>query len=157
MPTWAAAQVNPAFSEITEATEQARTLVQTERKLVVSNNLGLSAVEGNAFWPLYDRYMSELKSAGNLRVKVITDYAASYDNMSDETARKLVDDSMKHHENVLKIRKNYLGKFRKVLPATKLARFFQIENKLDAITNFALARQIPLMQPAGQPAAKPGG
>jgi hypothetical protein len=52
---------------------------------------------------------------------------------------------------VIDIRKRYVRKFRKVIPETKLARFYQIENKLDAITNFALARQIPLV-PQGAPA-----
>ena len=32
-----------------------------------------------------------------------------------------------------------------MLPAVKAARFFQIENKLDAIVNMALASEIPLV------------
>ncbi len=157
VPAAALAQVNPAFSELTEATEQARTLVQTERKLLVSDALELTAGESNAFWPIFDKYMADMKSAGDLRVKVITDYAASYDNLSDATANQLIDDSLKYQEKVLKVRKSYLGKFRKALPATKVARFYQIENKLDAIINFALARQIPLLtQPAAAaPIAQP--
>jgi hypothetical protein len=157
VPAATLAQVNPAFSELTEATEQARTLVQTERKMLVSDSLSLTANESNAFWPIYDKYMADMKSAGDLRVKVITDYAASYDNMSDETAKQLIDDSLKYQEKILKVRKSYLGKFRKALPATKLARFYQVENKLDAIINFALARQIPLVaQPAAsQPITPP--
>ena len=157
LPMLAGAQVNPAFSDLTEATEQARTIVQTERKLIISQGLALSAEESNAFWPIYDKYMAELKAAGDLRVKVITDYAANYDSLSDETARQLIADSVRYQENVLKVRKSYLRKFRKALPETKLARFYQLENKLDAITNFALARQIPLVpqaapsKPIGQP------
>jgi hypothetical protein len=34
---------------------------------------------------------------------------------------------------------------RKVLPATKAARFFQIENKIDSIVNVTLASEIPLV------------
>lgn len=149
LPGAVMAQVNPAFSDIAEATEQARAIAQTQRKLVVSNNLALTAAEGNAFWPVYDRYAAELKRAGDRRVKVITDYAANYDNMSDAIAKHLIADSFKYQEQILKIRKSYLGKFRRVLPEVKLARFYQIENKLDAITNFALARNIPLLPMAG--------
>lgn len=159
MPGAASAQVNPQFAEITEATEQARSLMQIERKMIVSQELNLSPAESSAFWPIYDRYTTDMKSAGDLRVKVITDYAASYDDMSDATARQLIDDMIRHQEKVLKIRKSYLGKFRKALPETKLARFYQIENKLDAITNFALARQIPLVpdKSAARPIAPPPG
>ena len=157
LPSLASAQVNPAFADLTEATEQARSIVQTERKMIVSQGLTLTAEESNAFWPIYDKYMAEMKEIGNRRVKVITDFAANYDNLTDQTARQLIADSLNYQEQMVKLRKNYLSKFRKALPETKIARFYQIENKLDAITNFALARQIPLapMKTAGQPLAPP--
>lgn len=157
LPAMTMAQVNPAFAELTEATEQARSLLQVERKMIVSQELHLSPAESNAFWPVYDSYMADLKEANDLRVKVVTDYAASYENLSDETAEKLIDDMLRHQEKTLKIRKSYLGKFRKVLPDTKVARFYQIENKLDAIINFSLARQIPLVpqQEASTPISRP--
>ena len=148
LPLAATAQVNPAFADLTQATEEARTLVQTERKMIVSQALALTAEESNAFWPIYDRYMAEMKEAGDLRVKVITDYAASYDNLTDATAKQLIADGLKFQEKSLAVRKSYLKKFRKALPETKLARFYQIENKLDAIANFALARNIPLIPQA---------
>ena len=159
MPLPALAQVNPAFSDLTEATEQARSIAQTERKMVVSDALALTPTESTAFWPVYDNYAAELKKAGDLRVKVITDYAANYDNMTDAVAKQLIADYFKYQEQVLKIRKGYLGKFRKALPEIKVVRFLQVENKLDAMVDFALARQIPLVPQgtASQPISKPGG
>lgn len=157
LPSLAAAQVNPTFADLSAATEEARTIIQSERKLLISQGLTLTAEEGNAFWPVYDRYMLDMKSAGDLRVKVITDYAASYGNLTDDTARQLISDMLDYQEKVIKVRKGYLRKFRKAIPETKLARFYQIENKLDAITNFVLADQIPLIPeaPSSQPIAPP--
>ncbi|MCC7256754.1 MAG: hypothetical protein IT486_00075 [Gammaproteobacteria bacterium] len=155
LPLGAGAQVNPAFAELTEATEQARTLVQTERKLIIGQGLALTADESNAFWPVYDEYAAKMKVVGDLRVKVITDYAANYDNLTDETAKHLIADGLKFQEQALKLRKSYIGRFRKVLPEVKLARFLQLENKLDAITNFALARRIPLIPQTRQPLPQP--
>lgn len=159
LPSLAAAQVNPAFADLTEATEQARSIVQTERKMIISQGLALSAEESNNFWPIYDAYMAEMKTIGNMRVKVITDYAANYDNLSEHTARQMIADSLNYQGKMLDLRKSYLKKFRKALPEVKVARFYQLENKLDAITNFALARQIPLvpMRGQGRPIAPPGG
>jgi type IV secretory pathway VirB4 component len=153
LPSFATAQVNPALAEITEATEQARSIIQTERKMIVSQGLELTPAQSNAFWPVYDKYMAEMKEIGNRRVKVITDFAANYDSITDETARQLIADSLKYQEQMVDLRKNYLSKFRKALPETKVLRFYQLENKLDAITNFALARQIPLAPAQGT--AKP--
>lgn len=148
LPVLAAAQAGPMAAELAAATEEARTILQSERKLLVGQGLTLTAEQANAFWPVYDRYMLDMKAAGDLRVKAITDYAASYDNLTDDAARQLVGDYLKYQDKVLKIRKGYLRKFRKVLPETEVARFYQIENKLDAVTNFVLADQIPLVPEA---------
>ena len=153
----ASAQAPPAISDLDQATEEARSVLQTERKTIVAQGLALSVAEEKAFWPVYDRYMAEVKAAGDLRVKVITGYAASYDDLSDDTARELLANSLKYQEKILDIRKSYVRKFRKVLPEIKLARFYQIENKIDAIANFVLAREIPLVPaaPTSQPIAPP--
>jgi len=158
LPSLAAAQVNPTFAELDGAVEEARTIIQSERKALIGQGLTLTPEEAAAFWPVYDRYMQDMKAAGDLRVKVITDYAANYANLTDETARQLIADMLKYQEKVVKVRKGYQGKFRKVIPDVKLARFYQIENKLDAITNFVLADEIPLVPeaPSSQPISPPG-
>ena len=158
LPSLAVAQGDPALSDLDQATEEARSVLQTERKTIVAQGLALSVAEEKAFWPVYDRYMAELKVAGDLRLKVITEYAASYDDLSDDTARELLANSLKYQEKILDIRKSYVRKFRQVLPEIKLARFYQIENKIDAITTFVLARETPLVPaaPTSQPIAPPG-
>ena len=96
------------------------------------------------------------QDAGNLRVKsspTTRRTTAPYRRYGSS----LINDSLKYQERTLKVRKSYLRKFRKVLPETKVARFFQVENKLDAITNFVLADQIPLIPeaPTSRPIAAP--
>jgi hypothetical protein len=36
------------------------------------------------------------------------------------------------------------------MPTTKVARLYQVENKLDAVLNFNMAAQIPVVQDAGR-------
>jgi len=153
-PLTVRAQVNPALSEFNTAVEEGRTLVQAERKLIISQGLGLAPEQAAAFWPVYDSYAADVKEIGNLRVKVITDFAASYDNLDDETASQLLSDMLKFQKNSVKVRSKYLGKFKKAVGPAMTARFYQLENKLDAVTNFVLAAQIPMAEvPAslGQP------
>jgi polyhydroxyalkanoate synthesis regulator phasin len=139
------AQENPTIDEFNLAVEDARTILQAEHKLLVSENLGLTAAEAESFWPVYDAYAAELDKAGDRRVKLITDFAGSFGDLSDETAKQLVADMLRYQKEVLKIREKYAKKFHGVLPATKVARLYQIENKLDALVNFALASEIPLV------------
>lgn len=152
LPLVATAQVNPAFAELDAAVADARAVIQTERRLLVSEALQLSPAEAAAFWPLYDKYATDLKAANDLRVKVVTDYAAAYPNPDDATANQLLKDGLAFQEKLVKVRKSYLRKFTKALGPTKTARFYQLENKLDAITAFSLARQIPMI-PGAAPSA----
>ena len=43
-----------------------------------------------------------------------------------------------------KLRRKYVKRFMKVLPAKKVLRYYQIENKLDAMIDMDLAAMIPL-------------
>jgi hypothetical protein len=45
-----------------------------------------------------------------------------------------------------KLRQAYLPKFRKVLPETKVVRYYQIENKINAVLMYELAKNIPLVK-----------
>ena len=140
------AQVNENFAEYQPDIEAARSIMATERKILIMREMSLTPEEADAFWPLYDEYVIARRELGDRRIKIITDYAAAYDSMTDELAYDLAKASLKMQSDELKLRKKYFKKFRKVLPDTKVVRYFQLESKLDAIIEFDLASQIPLMQ-----------
>ena len=52
------------------------------------------------------------------------------------------------------VRQKYVDKFAKILPERTLARFYQIENKMDDVIRYDLAATIPVVDPAA-PAAAP--
>jgi hypothetical protein len=44
------------------------------------------------------------------------------------------------------VKSRYVPRFKKVMSARKVARFFQVDNKLDAAINADLVEQIPLVR-----------
>ncbi len=50
-----------------------------------------------------------------------------------------------HQEDEVKQMKSYVSKLNKVLPATKVARYLQIENKICTIVKYEAAAQITLV------------
>jgi hypothetical protein len=64
--------------------------------------------------------------------------------MTNEKAKKLMDEFMAIEASGLKLRQAYVPKFRKVLPEVKVVRYYQIENKIQAALMYELASQIPL-------------
>jgi len=49
---------------------------------------------------------------------------------------------------MIRMLRAYLGEFAKVLPGRTVARFYQIENKMDAVLRYDLAGTIPVVEPA---------
>jgi hypothetical protein len=137
------AQVNEKFADLAAEIALVRSMAQTDRKAAVTGNLQLTPSESEAFWPLYNKYRSDVVSVQDRLVKLITDYAAQRDALTDAQARKLLDDFLDYQAQLLRVREKYVGRFAKVLPSIKVTRFYQIENKLDAISNLTLASQIP--------------
>ncbi len=123
-----------------------RDTIRANKKALVAANLTLSEEEAANFWPLYDRYQTELKPVQDRAVKVIEDYTASFHDLSNEKAMKLADDWLSAEGDRVKVRRTYLGEFAKVLPGRKVVRFYQIENKMDAVLRYDLAAQIPVVE-----------
>jgi hypothetical protein len=122
--------------------------LHADKKLLVAENMQLTEAEAKAFWPVYGKYQDELFLLRARSAKLIKDYAGAYEQMSDDTAKKLLDEYMTIEALGLKLRQTYLPKFRAVLPGVKVVRYYQIENKLNAALAYELAANIPLMKPA---------
>jgi hypothetical protein len=123
-----------------------REKVRADKKLFVAANMELTESEAKAFWPVYEKYQDELFLLRSRTAKLIKDYAEAYKDMSNGTARRLLDESMTIESLGVKLRKDYLPKVRKALPDKKVARYYQIENKIQAALYYELAVEIPLVQ-----------
>jgi len=122
--------------------------VRADKKLLIAENMQLTEAEAKAFWPVYDQYQEELFLFRARTVKLIKDFADAYEKMSNDTAKKLLGEYMTIESLGLKLRQAYLPKFRKVLPEVKVVRYYQIENKIQAVLFYELAANIPLMKAA---------
>jgi hypothetical protein len=123
--------------------------VKADKKLVVAANMNLTDAEAKSFWSLYDGYQKELEQINQRLITVIKSYADAFNagkgEISDDQAKKLLAEALAVEESEVKLRQSYAAKLGKVLPATKVARYLQIENKIRAIVKFELAAQIPLV------------
>jgi hypothetical protein len=79
-------------------------------------------------------------------LKLIDAYAKAYQMMTDETATKLLTEYLGLERDHVALLNSYVPRFQKVLPARKVARLYQVENKVRALVNYEFARQIPFVQ-----------
>jgi len=120
--------------------------IRSDKKLLIATNMQLTESEANAFWSIYESYQAELGKLRDREIKLIEKFAASYETMSDDAAKNLLDDSLSIDLDHQKLRQSYLAKFRGVLSDTKVARYYQLESKIDAVLEYEMARRIPLVR-----------
>jgi hypothetical protein len=128
---------------------EARALLQQGRREIIADELRMSAVEAEAFWPVYEAYHGEIMAVRDRYADLIARYLRRYRNgdVSEEYAEDLLSDGLWFKAELLKIQKRYVRKFKKALPIRKAVRFYQLENKMDAEIDAQLAIAIPLMDP----------
>jgi hypothetical protein len=122
-----------------------REKIKADKKLVVADAMALTETESKAFWPVYDAYQADISKINQRTAKLIQDYAASYKAMTDPVAGKLLDEAIAIERDRAALFATYRPKFTAVIPATKVARYYQVENKIRAAINYELAANIPLM------------
>jgi hypothetical protein len=136
----------PAQDKPADNMEIVKEKIRTDKKLFIATNMGLTETEAKTFWPVYEAYQAELAELKRREVKLIKDFAANYETMPDDVAKKLLDDSLLIDSSHQKLRQSYLAKFRGILPDKKVARYYQLESKINAVVEYELAKRIPLVR-----------
>lgn len=140
----------PATAQTTtDEIEALRGLLKADRKVVVAEAMQLTEAESAAFWPLYREYRAEMDKLGDGLVKLVLEYADAYPNVPEDRAAKLLKNYLALEKGRVNTRAKYLKKMAKVLPASKVLRFAQLENRLDLVLRLQMASAIPLV-PADQ-------
>jgi len=125
----------------------ARELLQAGREEIIRDEIRLTESEAAAFWPTYEKYRADVLKVRDQHAQLVADYLQAYraGTVPEDDAERFVDEYLDIKSDLLKVQKRHLRYFRKALPARKAARFFQLENKLDAELEVQLARFVPLI------------
>ena len=132
-------------ADSTISMDSLRTLLRTGKRAIVDSNMSLTAAEATKFWPVYDAYQADLAKLNDRTVALIKEYAANYQTMTDPAADKLLTDMLSIEKDRTALLEKYRGKFAATLSARKVARYYQIENKIRAVVSYALADEVPLV------------
>ena len=130
--------------DMTSDIELTRAAIQVRRQALVTAAMDLDPKEAQAFWPMYREYRQAMAGVNDRFVKLLTTYLGTYDKLTDESAGKMLDEYLSIERARNSVKSKYVPRFGKLIPTRKVARFFQIENKLDAFLNADLAQMVPL-------------
>jgi hypothetical protein len=118
--------------------------IQGDKRTIVLQTLQLTDAEVQAFTPIFDKYQAEMKKLATRYTDVLNKFASNYDSMTDDAAEDILKESFKVREDRDDLLKDYAKRMGKKLPATKVLRWVQIENKMGALLDWQMAQIIPL-------------
>jgi hypothetical protein len=123
--------------------ELARKDIMLQKATIVAANLPLTEAEAAEFWPIHREYEAELSKLNDRKLELAIKFITQQGQMTDEQARMLAKNVFSMEEQRTALKREYFSKFQKAVPATKAARFFQIENQLNMVLDLRLAAAMP--------------
>jgi len=145
--------MTPAFAETAPGDKPAdnmqilRDKLKADKKLIVAANMQLTESEAKGFWPVYEAYQKDLEEINKRTAAMIKSYADAWNtkSMDNEKAKILTSEFLDIQADEVKLMQSYVPKLNDVLPATKVARYLQIESKIRTIIRYELVAEIPLV------------
>jgi hypothetical protein len=126
--------------------ELARTDLEAQKSALIVQNMDLTAAEADKFWPVVRAYTAETSKLTDRRVLLIRQHYAQYGLLSDAETEKFAREVFDLEADRVKLKQKWFKKFTAVVPARKAARFFQIENQVDAVIDLKIAAAMPLIK-----------
>lgn len=128
--------------------EDAKALINEGTRELIDTELEMSASEAAAFWDVYERFDMEMDLLGDQYLRLLETYMDRYLRgvITDSESTRLIDEYLAIQIGMLRVRQKYLPQFRDVLGGTKATRLYQLQNKVKAQVDAALADVVPLVE-----------
>jgi len=131
-------------AEVTDL-QALRAAVKADRRALVAATLDLTDAQAKKFWPAYDAYQRAIDASNRTRNLALEGLIARDTPITDLYARNLATELVASDEAEVKARRTLYSRLMRALPATKAARYLQLESKIRAVQSFDLAAGIPLI------------
>lgn len=118
----------PTMAQQPEPDETQKGKVEALKIAFITEKLNLSSKEAEVFWPVFNKYDKEVKALRRKERETAKAYSEKQ-SPTDQEAEKFLTEQMALKQQEVELLKKYLPEFKKVLPATKVARLLSLEQE----------------------------
>ncbi len=128
--------------------EQNRAKLRFNRLQLLEQKMQLEAEQDSAFWEIYSDYVIAMEKVNDRVWNLIVQYAEAYHQgkVSDDMALALLNQHVVIDSQRQLLRQRFGNRFLEVISPRQLARFFQLEHRMDVLVSLSMAKQIPLIE-----------
>jgi hypothetical protein len=137
--------------------ESLRADVRADKTDIITEAMRFNDQESKAFWPVYRKYEADVTKVNDQRLALIKSYNDKFITMTNEDAKAVIDQSIEFESRRIDVKKKYAQEFRKAgLSSLTLAKFLQLEHRLDLLVDLKIASELPslLIKATGQAATQ---
>ena len=120
--------------------------LRSKRKQLIAENLKLTDAEATKFWPVYDRYTTELISINDKKFGLIQGYADNWGKMTNEQSLSFIRQWLDADIATDQLRQKYVPIVSQILDGKKSATFFQLDRRIAMMIELQVSSQMPLVQ-----------
>ncbi len=122
-----------------------RSNLRTQRVEIIAQAMKFTDAESSVFWPVYRKYEFDFSKLNDDKVALIKDYAEHVDSFTPAKAKELAEKSFALEQQSTDLKRKYFKELEKVMPANRVAKFFQVDHRLDLLVGLQIASQVPLI------------
>ena len=126
--------------------ELLRSDLRTQKVAVITQIMGFSDAEDQAFWPVYRQYETDLARLNDERLQVIDTYARNYTSLNDATANDLATRTLDLEARRAALKQKYYAQLKTVMSPKTAARALQVENQILLLLDLQVAASLPIAQ-----------
>jgi len=119
--------------------------LRSDKINVITETMQFNDKDAAVFWPVYKKYEAEQTKLNDERIQVIKNYADRWITLTDVEATELAEKSLDLESRRADLRKRYFAEFSRVLSGLTVAKFFQLEYRLDLLVDLRIASELPAL------------
>jgi len=120
-----------------------RSGILANKTSIVGQLMNFNDQEAAAFWPIYRSYEFERSKLDDERVGVIKEYTEKYPDLTDAEAKAMAERTFDCDSRLAALKRSYFRRFNKTLPALTVTKFFQLERRIDLMTDLKVESTLP--------------
>jgi len=120
--------------------------VSSMKKELIAAHLKLTDSESTRAWQVYEQYSAEMSKINDTKTAILKEYSQEYDTLTDDQADDLIRRWLETDVVQARLRQQFAGIFRKMLPGKKAATFLQLERRISMMMDVQLTSGLPLAQ-----------
>ncbi len=134
----------PAEAQISDETLLTFEVLTEDYDELIQSAMALDEEQWAAFEPVFKAFREAMHPVFDRRIKVIKEYVKSGGQLTNEEAFTVLEDLADIERDEWLVLRDFEREFLEVIPATRVLRFLQIENRLMMVLMSTLAKDIPL-------------